>query len=286
MAWKKGDDEIVEQFKPKTELVDDEPVVRSSSDSGELTFDFDEQEDVGQKKEIFTVYGSKNSGKTSTSYGIPHANDKVLVLSFDKKSTRPKDAKYITGANLTIHVIDAIKFLDKSDDKKYLDSAVLTHKFIISMLNQAKEKFAPDWVMFDGTEVMNGLMELVMRSHNNLKPYQGIANRSLWRERRQYLDDLHMKAVEVASKGVIYTMYSTKDDIVEEGNTIKKTDVPKWIGNIMEETDMVINTYVKSENGKNVFYAKIEGSKLPDSYPDEVYNVTNKRLRDLVGKSN
>lgn len=289
MAWD-DDKDISEQFKPTTDVIDDTAssmvdtlITSSTKTASDFEFDFDDSIDDGDRKEVYTVYGHKNDGKTTISYGIPHPGDKILVFSFDKKSTRPKDATYIVAGNVTIKVIDAIQYLDKSSELKYLESSVKTHQFIISMLNQVKAKFGPDWILFDGTEVMSGIMELVMRSKNNLKPYQGIANRSLWRERRQYIDDIHKKAMDIASKGVIYTMYSQKDEIIDnDGTVLKKVDIPKWIGSVMEETDIVIHAETKFENNKKVFYARVEGSKIPDRYPDGMYNVTNKRFRDVV----
>ena len=278
--------EVVEQFKPEIKVVNDTKDIGETYSKMETTsdfdFDFDESEDTDEKKEIFTVYGHKNDGKTTISYGLPEKGDKILVFSFDNKSTRPKDAPYVKSGNLEIKVINAIRFLDKSNDTKLLDSSVKTHAFILSILEQSKDKFAPDWIMFDGTEVMSGIMELVMRSKNNLKPYQGIANRSLWRERRQYIDDIHMKSIEIASKGLIYTMYSQKDEVIDDGGVVMKKDVPKWIGSVMEETDIVIHAESKFENGKKSFYAKVEGSKIPTLYPDGIYNVTNKRFRDVI----
>ena len=288
MAWEEGDSSA-DMFKPKTELINEGESSASTTKQlpdDDFSFDFDEAEDSNEKKEIFTVYGHKNNGKTTISYGIPNPGDKILVLSFDKKSTRPKDAPYITNGKLTISVKDAIKYLDKSSESKYLESSRKTHAFILSLLEQAKDKFDPDWVMFDGTEVMSGIMELVMRSKNNLKPFQGVANRSLWRERRQYIDDIHNKASKIAKKGVIYTMYSQKDEVIDQdGTVLKKVDIPKWIGSIMEETDIVIHAEAKFENNKNMFYARVEGSKLPEKYPDGMYNITNKRFRDVVEKS-
>jgi hypothetical protein len=287
MGWD-AEDPVVDQFKPKTDLVEDGSMTISKStdkqaSNDDFSFDFDEAEDDGEKKEIYTVYGHKNNGKTTISYGIPHAGDKILVLSFDRKSTRPKDAPYIVNGKLTISVKDAIKYLDKSSEQRYIESAIKTHAFVLALLDQAKEKFDPDWVMFDGTEVMSGIMELVMRGRNNLKPFQGVANRSLWRERRQYIDDIHNRASQVAKKGVIYTMYSQKDEVIDkDGTVMKKVDIPKWIGSVMEETDIVVHAETKFENNKNVFYARVEGSKLPDRYPDGMYNITNKRFRDVV----
>jgi hypothetical protein len=268
-----------EEFKPKVDVVKDgkAPVKVNLPE-----FDFDDAEDTDEKKEIFSVYGYKNDGKTTISYGIPYKGDKVLVFSFDNKSIRPRDAPYIKDGNLNIKIINAIRFLDQSSEAKYLETCLTTHAYVLSILEQSKEKFSPDWVMFDGTERMSGIMEIVMRAKNNLRPYQGIANRSLWRERKQYLDDIHQKAVDVAGKGVIYTMYSQKEEIIDEGAITKKFDIPRWIGSIMEETDIVIHAEAKFENNKRIYYARVEGSKIPDKYPDGVYNISGKRARDVI----
>ena len=77
-------------------------------------------------------------------------------------------------------------------------------------------------------------------------------------------------------------MYSQKDEIIDEGAVTKKVDIPKWIGSIMEETDVVIRAETKFENNRRIFYARVEGSKLPDKYPDGTYNITDKRTRDVI----
>lgn len=273
-----------EPISPVTNLDAGETDSMQTDDEETFEFNFNDYEDVEEKKEIFSVYGHKNDGKTTISYGIPEEGDKVLVFSFDNKSKRPTEAEYIKKGNLTIYVVNAIQFIDASKDDKYLASNAKTLRFIVEMLKQAKEEFGPDWVMFDGTENMSRVAEMAMRFKNNLKPYQGIANRTLWTERKQYLADIHRKAVNVSKKGVIYTMYSQKDEIIIDGNTEKKTDVPRWVGSIMEETDVTIKAVVKQEGGKRVFRAQVDGSKLPDKYTDGIYDVTGKRFRDVVVK--
>lgn len=300
MAWDKskkdkdivgdGDEVIndpVEMFKPKTEITEDKvrgEAIIVNTDNSEFDFDSETVPDK-HKLEVFTVYGHKNDGKTTICYGIADPGDKVLVFSFDNKSDRPLDDGYdVDFQGVKVRIVNAIKFLDQASKVKYLASAVKTHEYIVSMLEQSKSKFNPDWIMFDGTEVMNQLMEIVMRSNNNLAPYQGIANRSLWRERGQYINDLHIKSGNTANKGIIYTMYSQKDEIIVDGNVAKKVDVPKWIESIMRETDVVIKAEVKEENGKRQYYANIEGSKIARKYPDGSYNVTGKRFKDALPK--
>jgi len=308
MAWDKDkdkdkknkkeliDESVAEQFKPTTELVDDNSVGINEGDNitqnnkdeqNNFEFDFDDEvKKTKHKLEVFSVYGAKNDGKTTICYGIPDPGDKVLVFSFDNKSDRPLDEDYdVNFDGIIVRIVNAIKFLNKSNEEKYLASSTKTHNYIVSMLEQSESKFKPDWVMFDGTDVMNQLMEIVMRSNNNLKPYQGIANRSLWRERGQYIDDLHIRSGNITNKGIIYTMYSQKDEIIVDGNVQKKTDVPKWLESVMRETDVVIKAETKTENGKREFFANVEGSKLPKKYPDGRYNVTGVRFKDAIQNS-
>ena len=249
----------------------------------QITFDFDEEEDFEIKKEVFSVYGHKNDGKTAVCYGIPPAGDKVLVFSFDNKSSRPRELGFIQAANLDIKVYNAIKYLDKSNADVYQATSELVQRYILSIIGQAKEKFSPDWVVIDGTEIMSGIMEQVMRLHNNLRPYQGISNLSVWKERKQYIDDIHNRIVRLANKGVIYTMYSDKDTVTKDGEVINSKDVPKWIGSVMTETDVVIradSTFIKD---KREFVVFVE-SKIPLKYPDGKYKVTGRRFLDVVSE--
>jgi len=284
MGW---DAEEPEAIAPKTELVEDDKVLETPVDTS-VTIDDDDDDDFfsdeasDDKKEIFAVYGLKNDGKTSITYGIPHEGQRVLVFSFDNKSTRPISTEYVQAGKLDIKVFNVIKLIDKSSDPKCLESSVKAREYILKKMLHAETKFKPNWIVFDGTEVMSSIMEWVMRKNNNLKLSQGIANRTLWKERRMFLDDIHLKALNLATDGVIYTMYSAKDELIEDGATVQKKDIPIWVGSIMQETDITIKAEAKFESGMRQFYAKVEGSKLPKKYPDGIYNITGKRFRDKL----
>jgi len=249
----------------------------------QMQFDFDEEEDTDEKKTIFSVYGLKNDGKTAICYGIPEPGEKILVFSFDHKSSRPKELPFIKPAELKIKVYDALKYIDKSTADVYQATSEVTYRYILSIMEQSLEKFGPDWIVFDGTEVLSSLMEQVMRLRNNLRPYQGISNLSVWKERKQYIENLHDRAVQTATKGVIYTMYTEKDTVIDrDGQTIRMKDIPKWIGSVMRETDVVIRADAIFEKDTRVYLAYVEGSKVQDLFPDGRYIVTGKRLRDVV----
>lgn len=251
----------------------------------QVAFNFDEEEDTEEKKEIFSVYGMKNDGKTAVCYGIPEPNSKIMVLSFDNKSARPRDLPFIKAANLDIKVFNVIKHLDKSTADSYQATCEVTYHYIMQMLDQAKEKYDPDWVVIDGTEVLSAIMEQVMRIRNRLAPYQGITNLNVWKERKQYIDDVHAKSVKTAKTGVIYTMYTDQHEVIDkDGQVLRKKDIPKWIGSVMQETDVTIRVDTIFEVDKRVYYAFVEGSKLPEKYPDGRFTVTGQRFRDVVSQ--
>lgn len=270
MGWGKGKllEKKVEELKKLDEI-------------NEEGFSYEEAIEEDSEKIVFSIYGLKNDGKTSVAYGVFPKTDKVCVFSYDHKSTRPKKLPFLNDLN--IKVLNAVKLLDKSSKELYLHTSELTYKYNLWLLEQITEKEKPDWIIFDGTEILSTILEMVMRKRNNLLPYQGIGNLNVWKERKQYIDDIHNKALSIAKKGVIYTMYTEKDEIIKDGQVIKKKDVPKWIGSVMIETDIVIKVESDFENGKKVYKAIIEGSKLPDLFPEGIYDVTGKRLWEVLG---
>lgn len=270
-------------FEKPNKLEEKKAAIEAQKEKSPLVFEFDEEEDLEFKKEIYSVYGMKNDGKTAVCYGIPAPNSKVMVLSFDNKSARPKDLPFIKIANLDIKVFNAIKHIDRSSAETYQATSEVTYFYIMSMLDQAKEKFNPDWIVIDGTEVMSSVMEQVMRIRNKLAPYQGITNLNVWKERKQYIDDVHAKATKTAKLGAIYTMYTDQHEVIDkDGQVLRKKDIPKWIGSVMQETDVTIRVDAIFEKDKRMYYAFVEGSKLPEKFPDGKYDVTGKRIIDVV----
>jgi len=247
-------------------------------------FSFDDEDDDGLNGiTVFSVYGLKNDGKTVICYGIPENGERVLVISFDHMSGAATKLPFITNAGLEFKIKDGLKFMDRSTLETLQETSDISYGYLLFLLAEAKKQFNPDWIIFDGTEVLNTILEQVMRLRNKLMPYQGISNLNVWKERKQYIDDIHAKAVKCANKGVIYTMYTDQHEVVDkEGQVLRKKDIPKWIGSVMRETHIVIKGDAVFEKGSRHYYAIVEGSKKPDMFPDGKYDVTNKRLRDVV----
>jgi len=209
-------------------------------------------------KEVILIYGHKGHGKTYLAMSFPGTK---VVLSFDRKSAMVKYKDY--KGDKRIHVYDVVRYMDYSTSQKFLESADKTFRYLNVLLDHISQN-PPDWIVIDGSEIFQQICEMTMRYRNNLMPFQGIANLNLWKERRLYIRQIHNKCLSIARRGIIYTTYVDKDEIVVDGEIIARKDVPKWIDAIMYETDTVIRVIAVStdaEGGGKKFIATVESSK-------------------------
>ena len=141
----------------------------------------------------------------------------------------------------------------------------------------------PDWIVIDGSDVLQQICEMTMRYRNNLMPYQGISNRNLWKERKTNIRQIHESAIGTAKKGVIYTAYTKEKEIVVEGETISRIDIPQWIEAIMLETDTVIKVTSEQDKIGRKFIATVESSKTGLQTGKQL-DITDKGIKELVKK--
>ncbi len=233
-------------------------------------FDFSEEVELG--KEVHLIYGLKGHGKTTLALSYP---GKIAVLSFDRKSTA---VKYLFGDRLDdIRVWNAVKYMDYSSPEAELVSADRNFRYLLRLLDEVVRQWEPDWVVIDGSEILSHICELVMRYRNGLMPFQGVANLNLWKERRMYLRQIHYLALDVAKKGVIYTTYVDKEEIIEDGEVKTKRDIPKWLDILVYETDVVIRVWSTIDKGSGLrFYAIVESSKVPYIRTGVQADITNR----------
>ena len=235
-------------------------------------FKLDEAEDTS--KVIFTIYGEKGEGKTTMALSFP---GKIACLSFDRKSSIIKKDTYKNDSRIKVY--DMIKYLDE-DPNFYTKSALITYKYCQFVLEElAKGKSKPDWIVIDGLEIFSKIGEMVMRYNNNLKPFQGVINRNIWKERQLIMRKIHNRSRDVAIKGVVYTTYTQYDEIVEEGTIKTKAKVPKWTDVILWETDIVIYAYAKQDEKGKKFFINCVSSKMNDIIKTgHISEITNKKL--------
>jgi hypothetical protein len=197
--------------------------------------------------EVYTIYGLKGNGKTFLCYSFP---GDIAVLSFDGKSYSIKKHQYDNDSR--IRVYNAREKLDETTADAWLQTSELTFRHINEILEQLGNGKLPkpDWIVIDGHDQYTQIAEMTMRYRNNLQPYQGISNFGIWKERRQYLRQLHYKALQSAKRGIIYTAYvDSKPSKVQFGQTITQKDKPAWFDVVESESDVVLK--VESEVGEN-----------------------------------
>jgi hypothetical protein len=237
-----------------------------TEDLDKIQFDFSSDESRG--KLIITAHGEKGAGKTTAVFlittgrigGFP--SGKTNVISFDNKSKITKE-QYFPMDDITVW---NGKQHYREDPDLCTKSGMISYKYIQKLI-QSWRANPPDWIVFDGFTIMSVILEMAMRFKHGLQPSQGIANLNVWKDRARFIQDLHNLACNVAKYGVAYTTYSEKNEIVEAGTTISKTDVPKYIDVIMQETDVVLHaTKAKGKDG-DLFYLRVESTKFK-SYVD------------------
>jgi len=235
------------------ELEVKEPEVKKKKHS------FDLSPEKGQGKIVITIYGNKGEGKTGLALSF---DGKISVISFDHKTLPVKELLY---PDRDIIVYDGVRYYDESSDDAWLESSAKSLEYIYTLLEEQISKDEPDWIVLDGMETFYNMAEMAMRYYNNLRPYEGIQNRNIWKQRRMFMRQVHNLAMKYAKKGVIYTTYTTlKGRIVDaEGNLIDAKEVPRWYGVMEQETDVTIRVdTIDSDEGKT-FIAIVENSKVP-----------------------
>ncbi len=247
-----------EEILPKEPGVID--VSKNIEDLDKIKYDL--SPDEGRGKLVITSYGEKGAGKTTGIYlittgrigGFPAG--KTVVISFDNKSKITKE-QYFPQDDITVY--DGKRYY-REDPMLCTKSGMMTYKYIQKLLESYKND-QPDWIVFDGFTIMAMILEMAMRFQHGLLPSQGIANLNVWKDRGRFVQDLHNLATKIARYGVAYTTYSDKNEIVEAGTTVSKTDVPKYIDVVMQETDVVIHlTKAKGKDG-DLFYLRVESTK-------------------------
>lgn len=251
-------------------------------------------------KHVIMIYGNKGEGKTSLGLSFPASH---VALSFDQKTESVRQSsKYKDD----ILVFDGTRYLDKSSPDEWLESSDRTWRYINKLLDsipdidEGKETSAPslvikqegdyreyikgnpDWFTVDAGEVFETIAEMVMRSRNGIMAFEGFANKNLWKERRMYIDQLLRKCIRKSKKGVLWTSYVQKDEIVENGEFVAKKDIPKYIDAVLRETDVVIR--VERTTGRNgqQFFATVESSKW-DRIPETgKTDITKKGIEALT----
>lgn len=225
---------------------------------------------------VYTIYGAKGDGKTTTALGF---SGKIYVLCFDRKTNIIKN--FIYKGDSRIQVFDAIRYLNE-DIEKYPESSFITIKYCEELLKMFKND-KPDYIVFDGTEILMRIFEQAMRYYFNWTAFEGIKNMNAWKKRRLDIRKLHRLAENAAKKGIIYTTYTTQHKIVEDGTVITQKDVPQYYDILLWETDVVIKSFSEfTKQGIKRFFIRIDSSKVPFLKTGATYDITNITIEEII----
>lgn len=233
-----------------------------------------DMEDIS--KLVATIVGGKGDGKTAIALLFPGT---TYALSYDHKTERI--AKQLIRAGLKkpneIFVANPMKYRFGNVDDRTAAGYLNTMETVKILGNIPYGKW--DNICFDGTEIMLKQAELKMRYENNIPPNAGIANRSLWNDRRASIQRFYDMAYSRANVSVIFTAYwASSEEEVEEGGTTKTVahKDPKWTDVIKYETDLLVSASHQVYGGKASFYAEIVTSKDDEFIKTgSNYNVSN-----------
>ena len=232
-------------------------------------------DDGHNQKEVVVVYGEKGKGKTFFGLSFP---GRLAVLSFDGKSY-PIYKKYFRGRDIKIW--DVMEQEDSLSPERYVQSNVNIYNDIHNKVMSEVVAYKPDFVIIDGLEIMQRVCENVMRANNNLRAFQGIAARYLWRERRLYMRYIYLASKNASNKGVIYTTYTIQKEIIMDGEVKSRTDAPRWLDAVLYDTDTVIKVDTAGDTKNFVFTATVESSKTIFR-TGETHDVSNKGVSALT----
>jgi hypothetical protein len=241
-------------------------VSREIEDLDKINYDL--SPDNSRGKLVITSHGEKGAGKTYGVFLITSGRmggfpaGKTVAISFDNKTKITKEQHFPTD---DITVYDGKRYY-REDPTQCTKSGMMTYKYMQKLLESYKVD-QPDWIVFDGFTVMAMILEMAMRYKHGLQPSEGIANRNVWKDRARFVQDIHNVACRIAKYGVAYVTYSDKNEIVESGTVVSRTDVPKYVDVVMQETDVVLHaTKAKGKDG-DLFYIRVESTKYR-SYVD------------------
>ena len=187
----------------------------------------------GSGVDLIWIAGDKDAGKTLLAFLFEGS---ILCFSYDGKSVAIKEQDFENDERIEIHDIDS-RF-DKSLENKVKSGAHCTD-YIMKVLYTYPEK-SVDYVVHDYAELIPKLTEMKGRHIEEVELLTAISKYSeVWKKRHTMMDDLLYRSKKIARKGVIFTGFTYRDNLIVDGAIVKTgMRVPKWFGDVERDIDV------------------------------------------------
>ena len=205
------------------------------------------------------IYGDKGSSKSTIAMSV--AGD-VLINSYENVDNimLPLDRYFANEKRFQVKGYD--RFVSEENGEMYKESSNLVYDLTIrslKLLISKKIKF--DWVITDGYQRLAEICAMKMRYKNNIGAFAGVKPRTIWNERKLYVNEYFRLVKQVARYGVIFT---SQNKLQETEDGTKKE--PAWLGKLKDDTSTVIFTFMQSRKAGastiNSFYANVQNCKV------------------------
>lgn len=238
----------------------------SDDGDGPATFDLTP---IGKDKgmRVITIAGEKGEGKTTQALGAPGT---IAAVTWDRKTGIIHDTFWKSDPRISVY--DGVRYYgeDATSKSEIPRAAAKNFAYVMKLLTGPIKDAKPDWIFHDGLEILHQICEQKMRHENSLGATQGIANPNIWKERAYNVRAIHHASLAAAKKGVIYTTYMEfKEELINDGQTVKGKKVPKWVDAVKYETDITVHVYRQVDRaGKGRHFAEVISSKDPSFLRD------------------
>jgi len=231
------------------------------------------EEEKGTPKIVVTISGIKGTGKTTFMFSPTTFEGTHRCVSFDHKSNQIKKNLYEDDSRIKVY--DGEKYYIRTMEEM-VPSSIKNYEYLDALVDFFNED-PPNWIDFDCLERFAEICEMTMRYNHGLKPFAGIKEQTIWKERRILVGNLHRKALSIAKKGVIYTTFlDYKDPVLIDDEFADPVKMPRYFGQVRDETDVIFRTSSKLDRAsKNVrFYAMVASSKVPKFRTGKLVDIT------------
>jgi len=183
---------------------------------------------------ITTIWGDTKQGKTIM--GLAHPGN-ILAMGYESHANLFNAWEGMFSKNKRIQIKSFDQFISEaSGEAKKISSNEVFNATMKLMQNARKLEKKFEWGLFDGLQNLLLICEMRMRIEHEFGWIEGFAERTIWRVRTMFMNQILREAMKTFSKGVIFTSQDTVQKEIKGGKETGVVKQPAWKGKIKELT--------------------------------------------------